>query len=87
MGEASKELSLLSFNVEGLESILRDPSFHTLIDVHDICFLSETMKRDDSKLNLKGFWDFSLVRKKKQESWSVLRGYNSLGKGTPPWRC
>ena len=80
MGEASKELSLLSFNVEGLESILRDPSFHTLIDVHDICFLSETMKRDDSKLNLKGFWDFSLVRKKNKKAGRFSGGITVLVK-------
>ena len=61
---SSSNLKFLSFNVEGLESTLDDPSFYPLLDRHDICFLTETMKKDDSKLNLANFWDHSLVRKK-----------------------
>ena len=58
------DLKFLSFNVEGLESMLLDPAFHELINLHDICILVETMKKDDSKLNLKNFWDVSQVRPK-----------------------
>ena len=58
----SNSLRILSFNIEGLDSILLDPSFKDLIGTHDICLLSETMRGDDSKLNLEGFWDFSIVR-------------------------
>ena len=59
-----EDLKLLSFNVEGLDSMLLDPTFTDLINVHDICILVETMKKDDSKLNLEGFWDVSQVRTK-----------------------
>ena len=31
---------------------------------HDICLLNDTWKKDDSKVGLLGFWDFSLVRNK-----------------------
>ena len=61
------ELRFLSFNVEGLESMLLDPSFYELINNHDICILQETMRKDDSKLNIENFWDFSQVRPKKQK--------------------
>ena len=58
------ELQILSFNVEGLDSMLLDPTFMQLIDRHDICILTETMKKDESKLNLEGFWDFPQIRPK-----------------------
>ena len=61
-----ENLRMLSFNVEGLDSILLDPSFMELINRHDICILTETMKKDDSKLNLENFWDFHLVRTKEK---------------------
>ena len=57
-------LSILGLNVEGLDSILLDPQFHELITDHDICFLTETMKNDESNLNLPNFWDHSLTRVK-----------------------
>ena len=63
----SSGINLLSFNVEGLKSMLLDPAFLTLIDSHDICLLSETMRTDDSKLNINGFWDHSLVRTKEKK--------------------
>ena len=59
-----KDLKILSFNVEGLNSILMDPNFTQLTLDHDICLLVETMRKDDTKLNLEGFWDDSLVRPK-----------------------
>ena len=57
-------INLFSFNVEGLDSILLDPSFITMIQKHDICLLTETMRGDDSKLDIPGFWDYSLIRPK-----------------------
>ena len=60
-------IKILSFNVEGLDSMLLDPEFLDLASDHDICLLSETMRKDDSKLNLDNFWDFSLVRPKTAE--------------------
>ena len=59
-----KDLKILSFNVEGLDSILMDPEFTQLTLDHHICLLVETMRKDDTKLNLEGFWDDSLVRSK-----------------------
>ena len=35
-----------------------------LLYEHDICLLQETWKRDESKINLPGCWDFSQVRPK-----------------------
>ena len=64
----TQNLKILSFNIEGLDSILRDPSFLDLINKHDICILTETMKKDDSKLNLDNFWDFSQIRPKEKKS-------------------
>ena len=61
-------INLLSFNVEGLESMLLDPSFSDLINNHDVCLLSETMRKDDTKLNLDNFWDFSLIRPKNKKA-------------------
>ena len=57
-------LNFLSFNVEGLDSMLLDPAFSRLINLHDICVLVETMRKDDSKLNLENFYDVSQVRPK-----------------------
>ena len=57
-------LKILNFNVEGLASELDDPFFIKLMNEHDICLLNETWKKDDSKVGLLGFWDFSLVRNK-----------------------
>ena len=65
--EPAKHLRLLSFNVEGLDSMLLDPSFMELIDKHDICILTETMRSTDEKLNLDGFWDFSQIRPKPKD--------------------
>ena len=48
--------------MEGLVSELEDPTFINLINKHDICLLYETWKSDDSKINLPGFWDFSIAR-------------------------
>ena len=62
-----ENLNFLSFNVEGLESMLLDPTFTSLINSHDICVLVETMKKDDSKLNLANFWDVSQVRPKEKK--------------------
>ena len=42
------DLKILSFNVEGLDSILMDPEFNQLILDHDICLLVETMHEDDT---------------------------------------
>ena len=57
-------LKILSFNVDGLDSMLLDPEFMDLAQDHDICILTETMRKDDTKLNIENFWDFSLVRPK-----------------------
>ena len=46
-----RSLKVLSFNVEGLDSMLLDPNFMELAMKHDICLLSETMRKEDSKLN------------------------------------
>ena len=75
-----ENLKLLNFNVEGLDSMMCDPSFLTLIDSHDICFLVETMKRDESKLNLPDFWDHSLVRKKCKKAGRFSGGITVLVK-------
>ena len=61
-------LKLLSFNIEGLASGLEDPNFIDLMYKHDICLLSETWKRDESKINLPGWWDFSQVRPKHKKA-------------------
>ena len=57
-------VKILNFNVEGLASELDDPSFIDLMNKHDICLLNETWRKEDSKIGLSGFWDFSLVRTK-----------------------
>ena len=50
--------------MEGLVSGLEDPNFVKLMNDHDICLLNETWRKDDSKIGLTGFWDFSLIRTK-----------------------
>ena len=62
--EKYPNLCLLAFNVEGLKSKLGDPSFIKLAQQFDISILTEIWKRDTSKLDLEGFWDFSQVRQK-----------------------
>ena len=57
-------LRLFDFNVEGLKSKLEDSSFIKLVQQFDISVLTETWKRDTSKLDLEGFRDFSQVRQK-----------------------
>ena len=61
-------LQILSFNVEVISSIIDDPSFFDLANNHDICLLTETWKKDDSKLELPGFWDCSQVRPKHRKA-------------------
>ena len=80
MTEKQQKLDILSFNVEGLDSILNDPSFHTLIENHDICFLTETMRKDDSKLGINGFWDHSLIRLKLKKEGRFSGGISVLVK-------
>ena len=58
------DLKVLCFNVEGLASELEEPDFISLMNKHDICLFSETWKKDDSKIELPGWWDFSVVRPK-----------------------
>ena len=67
-------LKILSFNVEGLNSELKDPNFLDLLYNHDICVLTETWKGDDSKLGIPNLWDFSIVRQKHKKA-----GRNSGG--------
>ena len=73
-------LKLLSFNIEGLASGLEDPSFIDLMYKHDICLLCETWKKDDSKINLPGWWDFSLVRPKDKKAGRHSGGISILCK-------
>jgi exonuclease III len=61
-------LNFLNFNVEGLASGLEEPDLLKLINQHDICVFSETWKKDESKIELPGWWDFSLVRPKYKKS-------------------
>ena len=63
-----KGLKILSFNVEGLDSMLTDPTFSDLINKHDICILTETMRNSDAKLNLENFWDDSYIRPKEKKA-------------------
>ena len=71
-------LKILNFNVEGLASELDDPSLIKLINKHDICLLNETWKKDDSKVGLLGFWDFSLVRNKTTKKGGLLEELQSF---------
>ena len=57
-------LRLFDFNVEGLKSKQEGTSFIKLVQQFDISVLTETWKRDTSKLDLEGFRDFSQVRQK-----------------------
>ena len=77
---STRNLKLLSFNVEGLDSMLLDPNFLDMINKYDICILTETMRKDDSKLNLNGFWDFSLVRPKEKKAGRFSGGITILVK-------
>ena len=52
-----------------------------LLYQHDICLLSDTWKRDESKIGLPGWWDFSLVRPKHKKSREAF-GWNLC----PMWR-
>ena len=61
----NKGIKLLSFNVEGLASELEDVCFLELLNGHDICLLNETWRTENSKLDLPGFWDFSVVKSKR----------------------
>ena len=63
-----KALKLLSFNVENLEPKLDEPDFINLIASHDISFLCETWRKEDTKLNLHGLWDFSQIRPKAKKA-------------------
>jgi exonuclease III len=73
-------LNILSFNVEGLDSMLLDPGFTQLIQRHDICILSETMRMSDSKLNIENFWDDSQVRPKSEKKGRPSGGVTVLVK-------
>ena len=61
-------IKLLNFNIEGLASGLEDPEFLDMMYKHDICVFCETWRKDDSKINLPGWWDFSIVRPKTKKS-------------------
>lgn len=41
------DIQIMSFNVEGLDSLCDDPEFMSLADKHDICLLTETWRKDD----------------------------------------
>ena len=73
-------IKLLSFNIECLASGLEDPDFISLMYNHDICLLCETWRKDDSKLNLPGWWDFSLVRPKNKKAGRHSGGISILCK-------
>ena len=73
-------LRILNFNIEGLDSGLQDPSLIDLINRHDICILTETWKKDDSKINLDGFWDFSQIRPKHKKAGRYSGGISLLCK-------
>ena len=74
LSQRLQSLDILSFNVEGLDSMLLDPDFLKLTQEHDICLLSETMRKEDTKLNIENFWDFSQIRPK-----CTKKGRNSGG--------
>ena len=78
MLRTKQTLDLLSFNVEGLDSMLEDPSFTSLVDSHDICFLTKTMRKEDTKLNIDGFWDFSQIRPKTKKKGRFSGGITVL---------
>ena len=46
----------------------------------DICILTETWKKDDSKINLDGFWDFSQIRPKHKKAGRYSGGISLLCK-------
>ena len=71
-------LRFVCFNVEGLNSMVDDPSFMELISDHDICLLTETWKGDESKINIPGFWDFSQIRPKHRKAFMHSGGVSIL---------
>ena len=71
---------VLSFNVEGLNSMLDEPSFNQLLAKHDICLLTETWKKDETKLNIEGFWDDSQVRPKHRKAFRHSGGVTVMVK-------
>ena len=75
-------LHLLAFNVEGLKSKREKPLFIKLVQQFDTSFLTETWKRDTSKLYLDGFWDFSQVRQKHFNAIRHSEGITELVKNT-----
>lgn len=75
-----ESIKLLSFNVENLEPKLNDPHFLDLLNKHDLCILCETWKKDESKLNLPGFWDFSQIRPKVKKIGRYSGGITVLAK-------
>ena len=75
-----QNLKLLSFNVENLEPKLDEASFVDLIYEHDICVLTETWKKDETKLGLPGFWDISQCRPKHKKAWRHSGGISVLVK-------
>ena len=75
---AQSRINLLSFNVEGLNSITDDPDFNILLDKHDVCLLTETWRKDDTKLNSEGFWDFSQIRPKHRKAFRHAGGITVL---------
>ena len=74
------ELKILNFNIEGLSRGLEDPTLINLIYEHDICILTETWKKDESKINLPGYWDFSQVRPKHRKAGRHSGGISVLCK-------
>ena len=73
-------LKILSFNIEGLASGLDDPNLLELMYKQDICLLQETWKRDETKINIPGWWDFSQVRPKHKKAGRHSGGVSILCK-------
>ena len=76
----SSGLNILSFNVENLQPKLDEPTFIDLIYKHDICILCETWNKDDSKIGLPGYWDFSQIQPKNKKAGRYSRGISILAK-------
>ena len=62
--EFPQNISILSFNVEGLKQKLEVLNFLEFIKDYDISILSKTWKVNFSKLNIERFCDHSQVRSK-----------------------
>ena len=75
-----KKLRLLSYNVENLEPKLEEPHFLDLVNKHDLCILCETWKKDESKLDIPGWWDFSQIRPKTKKTGRHSGGITVLAK-------